>query len=83
MLMPLPAAPTQPTSRGLKRANGDLLIKGLLCVVIGLSILLSPYVVKSPGLLQVLGQSQWLGWFALVLGIAIAAVHVKRRIAPA
>jgi hypothetical protein len=81
--MPLPAAPTRKTTRGLKQANSDLLIKGLLCVAIGLAILLAPYGVKSPELLQVLGQSQWLGWFALILGVALSAVHAKRRMAPA
>ncbi len=79
--MPLPSAPTQKTSRGLKQANSDLLIKGLLCVAIGVAVLIAPHLAKSPGLLQILTQSQWLGWFALVLGLALSGVYAKRRFA--
>jgi hypothetical protein len=79
--MPLPTAPTQKTSQGLRQANHDLLIRGLLCAAIGLAILLAPFASKSPALLQVLGQTQWLGWFALVLGLALSGLHAKRRFA--
>jgi hypothetical protein len=79
--MPLPAAPTQKTNQSLKQANNDLLIKGLVCVMIGLVILLAPLAIQSPALLQVMGQSQWVGWFAVVLGTALAVLHVRRRVA--
>ena len=83
--MPLPAAPkNQPNNsqnrNKLVQANNELLFKGILCILIGLGVLLSPYFITSPGMQGIVAQSALVGWFALVLGVALAGVHVQRRI---
>ena len=83
--MPLPNAPTRrpnnPTTRlADKKANNDLLIKGILCILIGLGVLLSPYYITSPGMQGIVAQASLVGWFALVLGVAFTGLHVRRRL---
>ena len=84
--MPLPNAPIRrpnnPASRQAdKKANNDLLVKGVLCVLIGLGVLLSPYFVTSPGMQGIVAKASVVGWFALVLGIAFVGLYVRRRLA--
>ena len=87
--MPLPNAPTRRpnnvnTRLADKKAGNDLLIKGILCVLIGLGVLLSPYFITSPGMQGIVAQASLVGWFALVLGCAFVGVFVVRRLkAPA
>ena len=86
--MPLPTAPTRrpnnPTSRlADRKANNDLLIKGILCVLIGLGVLLSPYFVTSPGMQGIVAKAAVVGWFALVLGCAFVGLFLRRRMAGA
>ena len=86
--MPLPTAPTRrpnnPTSRlADRKANNDLLIKGILCVLIGLGVLLSPYFVTSPGMQGIVAKAAVVGWFALVLGSAFVGLFLRRRMAGA
>ena len=83
--MPLPNAPTRrpnnPANRQSdKKTNSDLLIKGILCVLIGLGVLLSPYFVTSPGMQGIVANASLVGWFALVLGIAFVGLYVRRRV---
>ena len=83
--MPLPDAPTRrpnnPNTRQADRqANSDLLFKGILCVLIGLGVLLSPYFVTSPGMQGIVANASLVGWFALVLGCAFVGLYVKRRL---
>jgi len=82
--MPLPTAPTRrpnnPNTRQAdKKANDDLLIKGVLCVLIGLGVLLSPYFINSPGMQGIVAKASLVGWFALVLGVAFIGLYVRRR----
>lgn len=82
--MPLPNAPTRrpnnPNTRQADRqANSDLLIKGLLCVLIGLGVLVSPYFITSPGMQGIVAKASLVGWFSLVLGCAFLGLYVKRR----
>lgn len=83
--MPLPNAPiNKPDSkanRAIKKANNELLIKGILCSAIGLGVLLSPYFITSPGMQGIVAQSSLVGWFALVLGIAFLGLYARRRMA--
>ena len=84
--MPLPDAPTRrPNNPGNRqahsKANNDLLIKGMLCALIGLGVLLAPYFITSPGMQGIVAKSALVGWFALVLGAAFAGLYVKRRMA--
>ena len=82
--MPLPNAPTRRpnnanTRLADKKANNDLLIKGILCILIGLGVLVSPYYVTSPGMQGIVAKASLVGWFALVLGVAFTGLHVRRR----
>ncbi len=82
--MPLPNAPTRrpnnPNTRQAdKKANNDLFIKGVLCILIGLGVLVSPHYITSPGMQGIVAQASLVGWFALVLGCAFLGLFAKRR----
>ena len=84
--MPLPIPPTRrpstPASRQAdNKANNELLFKGILCALIGLAVLTSPYFITSPGMQGIVAKSSLLGWFALVLGCAFIGVYIWRRMA--
>ena len=77
--MPLPDAPTQKPNNAINRkSNNDLLIKGILCVLIGLGVLVSPYFITSPGMQGIVANSAAVGWFALVLGFALMGLYWRR-----
>jgi len=83
--MPLPHAPTRrpnnPATRQADRqANNDLMIKGILCVLIGLAVLVSPHYINSPGMQGIVAKASLVGWFALVLGCAFLGLSIKRRL---
>ena len=42
--------------------------RGAICAILGLFIVLGPRVMKSPFWVDMLAQSQPVGWFALALG---------------
>ncbi len=82
--MPLPPAPTNPPLNAVNRAaerkaDNELLIKGGLCTLIGVCVLLSPYFLNSPALRDTIAQAAAAGWFALVLGCAFIALFARRR----
>lgn len=78
--MPLPDAPTRkPTSSLKTKANNELLFKGIVCALIGLAVLVSPYFITSPSLQGIVSASRWVGWFALVLGLAFVGLYARRR----
>jgi hypothetical protein len=84
--MPLPPPPTRRLDNAANRqadrkADNELLLKGALCVLIGLAVLIAPYVVASPGVQHVVAQASVVGWFALVLGCGFVAVVGRRRLA--
>jgi hypothetical protein len=81
--MPLPNAPTQKPNNisARRKANSELLLKSVLCTLIGLGVLVSPYFITSPGMQGIVARSSLVGWFALVLGIAFAGLWVRRRMA--
>ena len=83
--MPLPPAPIQapaqkPNSRVNTKANNELAIKGILCMLIGLGVVVSPYFITSPGMQGIVAKSAAVGWFALVLGLAFVGLYARRRI---
>ena len=55
-------------------------MKGILCILIGLGVVVSPYFIKSPGMQSIVAQSAVVGWFALALGLALLGVYARRRI---
>jgi hypothetical protein len=80
--MPLPQAPTQqPNKKTNSKANNELAMKGILCIMIGLAVVVSPYFINSPGMQGIVAKSAAVGWFALVLGLAFVGVYARRRIA--
>ena len=84
--MPLPAAPKNQANNSqnhskLAQANNELLFKGVLCILIGLGVLVSPHFITSPGMQGIVAQSALVGWFALVLGVAFAGQYTRRRMA--
>ena len=81
--LPLPQAPTQQPSKKLNtQANNELAIKGILCILIGLGVVISPYFITSPGMQGIVAKSAAVGWFALVLGFAFVGLYARRRMAP-
>jgi hypothetical protein len=80
--MPLPSAPTRTPNNKASRlnANNELALKGILCTLIGLGVLVSPYFITSPGMQGIVAKSQLVGWFALVLGVAFLGLYARRRL---
>lgn len=66
---PLP----EPARRARTQADKDLLVKGITCALIGIVILLAPFVARSPAVRELMAQAAAVGWFALVLGVALLA----------
>ena len=64
------------------KANNELGFKGILCIMIGLGVLISPHFITSPGMQTIVAQSAAVGWFALALGAALLGLFVRRRIKP-
>ena len=78
--MPLPIAPSQKLAKASnKTANNELVIKGILCTLIGVGVVISPYFITSPGMQGIVAQSAAVGWFALVLGLAFVGLYTFRR----
>lgn len=82
--MPLPSPPqNRPISASNRdadrKADNELLLKGGLCTLIGASVLLAPYFLKSPAMRDTIAQASAAGWFALVLGGAFIALFARRR----
>lgn len=74
--MPLPPPPTQKPDNAANRlvsskANTDLLIKGVLCALIGITILVAPHVARSASVQQLMASVALVGWFSVVLGCAL------------
>ncbi|BEU96185.1 hypothetical protein ACDW_18900 [Acidovorax sp. DW039] len=75
-----PRTPTPPTPQAPSKADKELLFKGVTCALIGLVIVLAPYIARSGSVRELMAQATAVGWFALVLGAAFVAQYVVRRI---
>ena len=59
--------------------NDQMLLRGATCLLIGLAVLLGPHVLRTPGLREMMAGAQTVGWFAIVLGVAMVGVALLRR----
>lgn len=59
--------------------NDQMLLRGAACAFIGLAVLLGPQLLRSPAWRDLLAGAQTVGWFALVLGVALIGVGLMRR----
>jgi hypothetical protein len=80
---PKPSRFSRPPAPAVKppasKADNELAIKAILCSMIGLGVLLSPYFITSPGMQGIVAKSTLVGWFALVLGIGFGVAWARRR----
>jgi hypothetical protein len=82
--MPLPSAPKNRLNNAVNRASdrkadNELLVKGILCLLVGLSVLLAPYFLHSAEMANTIAQASVAGWFALALGCAFVGLYARRR----
>ena len=68
----MPATPAAP------RPAKDMILRGLLCALIGAAVLLSPPYIASPGMRAAIAGSWLVGWFAVVLGGVLVAKGALR-----
>jgi len=62
-----------------RKAAQDLLFKGLVIALIGAAVLLGPHFSRSPAVQELLSGAAVVGWFALVLGLALLGRYFLRR----
>ena len=77
--MAQPGPPSTARDAKARKADAELLQKGILLALIGLAVLLAPYFIQSPGMQGIVASSAVVGWFALVLGAAFVVLYVVRR----
>ena len=75
-----PTPPPPPPPQQPSKAAKELLFKGVTCALIGLVIVLAPYIARSGDVRELMGQVAAVGWFALVLGGAFIVQYVVRRV---
>ena len=75
----MPSPSNRPASPANK-ADKELLFTGVTSALIGLVVLIAPYVARSPSVQDIMAQSALVGWFALVLGAAFIVQYVVRRV---
>lgn len=63
----------------MQKPDQDLLFKGIVIALIGVAILLGPYVARSPSVQELLASGRVVGWFALVLGAALLGRYGLRH----
>jgi len=71
--------PTNKTAAQARKAEQDLLFKGIVIALIGVVVLLGPYFSRSPAVQELLSGAALVGWFALVLGLAFLGQYFLRR----
>lgn len=62
-----------------RKADQELLFKGIVIALIGVVVLLGPYFSRSPAVQELLTGGAMVGWFALVLGLAFLGQYFLRR----
>lgn len=74
-----PTPNAKPVSPRQKKADHELLFKGVTCALIGALILLAPFFARSTSVRELMAQASVVGWFALVLGVAFLVQWALRR----
>ncbi len=62
-----------------RKADQELLFKGIVIALIGVAVLLGPHLARSPAVQELLTGGRVVGWFALVLGLAFLGQYFLRR----
>ncbi len=62
-----------------RKADQELLFKGIVIALIGVAVLLGPHFARSPAVQELLTGGRVVGWFALVLGLAFLGQYFLRR----
>lgn len=75
--MPTPDSP--PRNAAKAKAEKEMLFKGVTCALIGLVILLAPYLARSGSVRDLMAQATLVGWFALALGGGFIVNYLLRR----
>ena len=75
----MPAPLDTPRKATATKADKEVLFKSVTLALIGLVILLAPYVARSASVRDLMSQAALVGWFALVLGIAFGVQYGLRR----
>ncbi|RZL97785.1 MAG: hypothetical protein EOP73_23920 [Variovorax sp.] len=57
-----------------------MLERGILCAIIGIAVILGPRFLQSPTWRDMVGGAYLVGWFALVLGVALIAGELLQRL---
>jgi hypothetical protein len=60
--------------------NDQMMLRGAIVTLIGAVILLGPYILRSQDLRELLRGAYVVGWFGLVLGLAMIGVDLLRRL---
>ena len=72
--------PDTPSSRSASRkADIELLIKGVTCAIIGIVVLVAPYFMRASDLSNLFREGYIVGWFAVALGAAFVIQGLVRR----
>ena len=62
-----------------RASDTDQLIKGIICSLIGLGILVGPTFMAANGMREMLVGSWLVGWFALGLGLVFVVRYLRTR----
>ncbi len=75
----MPTPDSTPRNAAKAKAEKEMLFKGVTCALIGLVILLAPYVARSGSVRELMAEATLVGWFALVLGGGFIVQYLLRR----
>lgn len=79
MMRAMKSAPTPRSTDPARKANNELLQKGILIALIGLAVLIAPVFMAASPVREVIASAAVVGWFALVLGAAFVGIYLRRR----
>ena len=63
-----------------KPTANDVLVKGVILALIGLTLLIAPHFLSASPLRDMFEQARVVGWFALALGLAFMGRDGLRRL---